>query len=67
MLVNKDEEITGCRTFEGTIYNSARPAGEIQEILRLSNNPEAMNFPKKNFNLLMFLRPATFGLRLFNL
>jgi len=46
MLVNKDEEIVGCRTFEGNIYHSPRPAGEIQEILRLSNTPEAMNFPK---------------------
>ena len=46
MLVNKDEEIVGCRTFEGTIYHSPRQAGEIQEILRLSITPEAMNLPK---------------------
>jgi len=46
MLINKDEEIVGCRTLVGTVYHSPKPAGEIQEILRLSNTPESMNFPK---------------------
>jgi len=61
MLVNKDEKIIGCRTFGGTIYHSPRPAGEIQEILRLSNTPWIHELLKINLKLLTFLKPALLG------
>ena len=66
MLITKDEAVVGCTAFEEIIYRSARPAGDIQEILRLSY-PWSYELPKINLKLFMFLWSAMFGLHLFRL